>query len=407
LKRLSQGEAQGTKKAKRRSNSAGQIIPRGEDTWLVRVFMGRDGQGKRRYLNKTIRGKKKDAQDYLSKTLVDISSGTFVEPSPLTVKEYLDKWLETAARPRVSRRTADGYAGLLKRYIHAPLGSKRLDDLRALDIQKVYGEMQARGLSARVVRHTHSSLHNALKQAVKWGMIARNPSDLVELPKVPHKERRVLLPDEAQEFLRAANEMRHGLIFEFALISGMRPEEYLAVKWADLDFERGTVQVRRALVRHKNSWSFEEPKTKKSRRTITLPAPLLKKLATHKRTQNEGRLKIGGEWQALDLVFCSEFGTPHSIPNLTYRYFHPILKKAGLMSEDRTETRIRLYDLRHSCATLLLIADENPKVVSERLGHSTVVLTLDTYSHVLPTMQEKATAKLEKLLYLEALGRSR
>lgn len=152
--------------------------------------------------------------------------------------------------------------------------------------------------------------------------------------------------------------------------------------------------MRRALVYHKKSWSFEQPKTAKSRRTITLPLPLLRKLAEHKRKQAEGRLAIGSVWQALDLIFCSEYGTPLLIPNITYRYFRPILQKAGL-------PYIRLYDLRHSCATLLLIAEENPKVVSERLGHSTIVLTLDTYSHVLPTMQEKATAKLEHLLYAE------
>src|SRR2546423_2099557 len=179
MKRVAQNDMRSAEKGRRRTNTAGQIIPRGEDTWLVRVFMGRDRNGKRRYLNKTIRGKKKDAQDYLSKTLTAICSGTFVEPSPLTVDEYLDKWLEAAARPRVSRRTADGYAGLLDRYIRIPLGGKRLDGLKALDIQRVYGEMMARGLSARIVRHTHSALHNALRQAVKWGMIIRNPSDLV------------------------------------------------------------------------------------------------------------------------------------------------------------------------------------------------------------------------------------
>ena len=318
--------------------------------------MGRDGKGNRRYLNKTIKGKRKAAQDYLSKTLTAISTGTFVEPSPLTLSEYLDKWLEAAARPRVSRRTADGYAGLLERYIRVPLGGKRLDGLKALDIQNVYGRMQARGLSARVVRHTHSALHNALKQAVKWGMIARNPSDLVELPKVPHKERRVLSPEEATDFLKAACALTHGLIFEFALITGMRPEEYLALQWSDVDFERGTAQVRRALVRHKKSWSFEEPKTARSRRTVHLPAPLLRKLAAHKRKQAEARLKLGAAWQVIDLVFCSDEGTPLSIPNLTYRYFRPILTKAKLP-------------------------------------------TLDTYSHVLPTMQQGATARLEKLLY--------
>ncbi|HEV2708052.1 MAG TPA: site-specific integrase [Pyrinomonadaceae bacterium] len=264
--------------------------------------------------------------------------------------------------------------------------------MQPLDIQKAYGEMQVRGLSARIVRHAHSALHNALKQAVKWGLLSRNPSDLVELPKVPHKERRVLSPEEAANFLETASTMPHGVIFEFALLTGMRPEEYLALQWADVDFERSTAQVRRALVRHKKSWSFEEPKTARSRRTVYLPAPLLQKLAAHKRKQAEARLKLGALWQSFDLVFCSEEGTPLSIPNITYRYFRPILTKAKL-------PRIRLYDLRHTCATLLLIAEENPKVVSERLGHSTIVLTLDTYSHVLPTMQQGATARLEKLLY--------
>ena len=394
MDRVTQNGKRSAEKVRTRANTAGQIIPRGEDTWLVRIFMGRDEKGKRRYLNKTVKGKKKDAQDYLSKTLTAITTNTFVEPSLLTFGEYLDKWLEAAARPRVSRRTADGYAALLKRYIREPLGHKRLDKLQALEIQSVYGEMQKRGLSARVVRHTHSALHNALAQAVKWGMLFRNPASLVELPKVPHKERRVLSPDEAGKFLKAVAVMQHGLIFEFALLSGMRPEEYLALKWSDIDFERSTVQVRRALVRHRKSWSFEEPKTARSRRTVFLPSQLLNKLAVHKRTQAERRLKLGALWQAFDLVFCSDEGTPLSIPNLTYRYFRPILEKAKL-------PRIRLYDLRHTCATLLLIAEENPKVVSERLGHSTIVLTLDTYSHVLPTMQEKATARLEKMLYAE------
>lgn len=381
---------QDTKKAQPRRS--GYIKKKREGLFLVSIFLGRDASGKRRYVAKQIRGTIKDAQKYLNAALRDKDQGVFVEPTSLTVNDYLNKWLEMAARPRVSRRTADGYAGLLERYIRSPLGQRHLDKLQPLDIQKVYGEMQARGLSARVVRHTHSALHNALKQACKWGLIARNPSDLVDLPKVPHTERRVLSPNEATSFLEAADVMPHGLIFEFALLTGMRPEEYLALQWSDVDLERSTAQIRRALVRHKKSWSFEEPKTARSRRTIFLPAPLLHKLAAHKRKQAATRLQAGASWHAHDLVFCSEEGTPLSIPNLTYRHFRPILEKADL-------PRIRLYDLRHTCATLLLIADENPKVVSERLGHSTIVLTLDTYSHVLPTMQQQATARLEKMLY--------
>lgn len=371
---------------------SGQLIKRGERTWLIRVFTGRDSEGRRHYHNQTIRGNKKDAEAHLRKILTAVSTGTFIEPSPLTIDEYLNKWLESAARPRVSERTADGYDALLKRYVREPLGHIRLDKLQPLDLQKVYGELSTRGLSARVVRHTHSVLHNALKQAVKWNMIFRNPAALVELPKVRHTERRVLAPDEAASFLQAADEMPYGLLFEFALISGMRPEEYLALRWTDIDFERDTATVRRALIRHKKQWSFQEPKTARSRRTVFLPKPLVQKLINHKRRQAEQRLLAGAFWQANDLVFCSQTGTPLSIPNLTYRYFRPLLEKAKL-------PRIRLYDLRHTCATLLLIEDENPKVVSERLGHSTIVLTLDTYSHVLPTMQQKATAKLEKLLY--------
>lgn len=371
---------------------AGQIIKKSDKVFLVRIFQGRDADGKRRYFSKQIRGTRKDAQKFLNAALREIDLGVFVEPSALTVGEYLNRWLESAARPRVSERTADGYAGLLDRYIRASLGHMRLDKLQPLDIQKVYGEMLTRGLSARIVRHAHSTLHNALKQAVRWNLLVRNPSDLVELPKVAHTERRVLSPTEAADFLKAAAVMPHGLIFEFALLSGMRPEEYLALQWSDVDFERETAQVNRALVRHKKSWSFEKPKTARSRRTVFLPVPLLKKLAAHKRKQAEVRLKLGAAWSNFDLIFCSETGTPLSIPNLTYRYFRPILEKAEL-------PRIRLYDLRHSCATLLLAENEHPKVVSERLGHASITLTLDTYSHVLPTMQQGATARLEKLLY--------
>ena len=176
------------------------------------------------------------------------------------------------------------------------------------------------------------------------------------------------------------------------LETGMRPEEYLGLQWVDIDFERRTVAIQRELVWHKKLWTFEKPKTARSRRTISLPATLLHRLHEHKRTQAEARLKAGPDWQANGLVFCSETGSPLSIPNLTYRYYRPTLKKAEL-------PQIRLYDLRHTCATLLLIAEENPKVVSERLGHSTILLTLDTYSHVLPTMQRQATAKLERMLY--------
>ena len=158
---------------------AGQIINRGKRSWQVKIFMGRDANRKQRFHRKTIHGTKKDAQRYLNGVLRQIDLGIFVEPTTTSLEDYVKRWLRDAAGPRVSSRTADGYKALLNRYIVPPLGHQRLDRIQPLDIQEVYGQMQASGLSARAVRHTHAALHNALKQAVKWGLLSRNPSTLL------------------------------------------------------------------------------------------------------------------------------------------------------------------------------------------------------------------------------------
>jgi integrase len=369
----------------------GYVQKESSTCWIARVEHYRNG--KRRYVSKAF-PTEKEAKEHLQNQQSAKNNGEFVEPSKVTLAVLFDEWLDTI-RPRVTQRTADGYQGLLDRYVRPELGSKRVNLLEARDIQRLYAVMQSRkSLSGRVVRHTHSVLRQVLEQAVEWKLIVRNPVDSLKrkLPKVSETERRVLDETEAAAFLRACSDKPHGLVFEFALLSGMRPEEYLALQWRDLNFERNTAQVRRALVRHKKVWRFQEPKTKGSKRTVTIPPSLSRKLMLHKRIQAEQRLKVGNEWEAHDLVFCSEFGTPLSIPNLTYRYFRPILEKAGL-------PQIRLYDLRHSHATLLLAADEHLKIVSERLGHSTIRLTADTYSHVLDSMQQETASKLESMLY--------
>lgn len=275
-----------------------------------------------------------------------------------------------------------------------PLAGMKLSDVRPLDIQQLYGDMQARGLSARTVRYLHAVLNSALKQAVRWGMLARNPAELVDLPKQARKEMHALSPKQATAFLEAAAEDRWSVLFAFALVTGMRPEEYLGLQWKDVDLERGRITVQRALVwREKGGWYFGETKTARSRRSIPLPASTVRALTEHRRKQGEERLKLGPDYQQHDLVFATPEGGPLAPRNLKRRHFRPILERAKLPSD------FRLYDLRHSCATLLLAAGEHPKVVSERLGHATVMLTLDVYSHVLPTMQEAASEKLEKTLY--------
>ncbi|MBA3356441.1 MAG: site-specific integrase [Pyrinomonadaceae bacterium] len=373
---------------------AGQIIKRGDKTWCVRVFTGRDGNGNRRYMNKTIRGNKKDAETYLSTTLTNISGGTFIEPVKLTVEEYLDKWLATAAKARLRERTHDDYTEKLKRYIRPVIGKLKLSDVRPLDVQLIYTAMAERDLSPRTVRYTHAILSSALKQAVRWNMLARNPCEAVELPRMERKEMQALSPEEAGRFLANAKEDEYGALFAFALASGMRPEEYLALKWSDVDLEARSATVSRTLVWRKGGgWFFGEPKTTRSRRTVPFPEPIAKALKTHKLKQAETKLRLGASYAPESLVFCTSEGKPLNLRNLTQRHFKPILKHAELPES------FRLYDLRHTCATLLLGANEHPKIVSERLGHASITLTLDTYSHVLPSMQQGASDKLERILF--------
>jgi integrase len=310
--------------------------------------------------------------------------------------EYLDKWLEAAARPRLSERTLADYSEVLKRYVRPKLGSKTLSQLQPLEIQELYSEMQQRELSARTVRGTHVVLSSALKQAVRWRMLFVNPAQSVELPKRTRREMKALSPDEATVFLEAAKEDPHGLVFAFGLVTGMRPEEYLGLQWKDLDLQQATATVQRTLCwrRQKGGgWYFGEPKTSQSRRTVPLPTSIVRELGRHKARQAETRLKMGGDYQTVDLVFATATGGPLHSENLATRNFRAIRERAKLPSS------ITPYSLRHTCATLLLLAGENPKVVSERLGHSSIVMTLDTYSHVLPSMQQAATEKLEKMLF--------
>jgi integrase len=260
--------------------------------------------------------------------------------------------------------------------------------------------MQERELSPRVVRYTHAVLSSALKQAVKWDMLHRSPACAVDLPRMVRKEMKAMSPEEASRFLEAVKDTRQYALFNFALTTGMRPQEYLGLKWSDVDLEKGSATVQRAIVWNREKgggWVFAEPKTARSRRTIPLPASTVKALLEHKRQQGIERLRLGSEWHDHGLVFPTSIGTPYTLSSLINKWFKAALVKAEL-------TGFNLYSLRHTHATLLLANGENAKVASERLGHSTIVLTLDTYSHVLPDMQQQAAERIETLLFNRANG---
>ncbi len=372
---------------------AGQIVNRGTDTWLVRVYMGQDANGKRKYHNKTIHGNKKDAERYLTKTLRERDLGEFVEPAKDMLKDFLDTWLETAAKPRIAPGTYRSYKDIVECYLKPQLGDKVISKLTAEEIQKTYNAMTEKGLSPRTVRYTHAVLRNALNQAIKWDKLYRNPAERVELPKQKKEEMKVLTPEEAARFMDATVFSPHKALFSLLLSSGMRPGEALGLKWSDVDLKKKKIHVQRALSRTKGAWHLEEPKTPQSRRTIPIPPEVIEDLKEHKKEQAAQKLKAPeGTYTDYGLVFSTKTGEPLDHHNIVVRHFKPLLKDAGLPD-------IRLYDLRHTCATLLLMAGEHSKVVSERLGHASVTLTLDTYSHVLPDMQEKATEKLTTMLF--------
>lgn len=371
----------------------GQIIEKSKGVWLVRI-QNRLTNGKRKSISKQFRGTKKDAEKFLTAWLRDMDRGVFIEPSRQTLNEHFNNFLEII-KSRVAEQTFNSYEMILRVHIRPKIGELKLTNIKILTVQKVYSEMQVKGLSPRTVRYAHSVFSMALSKAVELGYIVNNPCNYAELPHQNKKETKAFSPEQAQNFLQAAKDDRHGLIFEIALSSGMRPEEYLSLCWKDIDFEKGTATVQRALVWRKGGgFKFAEPKTAKSRRTVPLPKSILPRLKEHKRQQLEQRLKIGAAYEKHDLVFASAVGKPLHYRNLTQRHYEKILERAGMKG-----TGFVLYSLRHSCATLLLSAGENPKIVAERLGHTSVKMTLDTYSHVLPDMQQAATDKLETMLY--------
>lgn len=373
----------------------GSIIKRGDKTYLLRLSLGKDKvTGKRLYHTKTVHGTKKEAEARLRDLVREYEQGGVVAASTASLNEFLEQWFLTA-RQRLRERTFGDYRQLCRCYIEGNLGRLPLGKITPVAIQKRYAELQEKGLSAPTIRKLHVVLSQALKQAVRWRMLPHNPALDVDLPaKRGQKILRAMTREQAQAFLRALEGRRWGTVLSFALRTGMRPEEYLGLQWSDVDFDRAQVRVTQVLVRPNGGrWKFEEPKTAGSRRTIALAPRDLEELKAHRAQQLQERLFAGDRWQSQwDFVFTNETGGPVYEGNLTKRAFKPALEQAGLSSS------FRLYDLRHTCATLLLLAGEHPKVVSERLGHSSVSITLDTYSHVLPTMQAGAAAKLADML---------
>jgi integrase len=379
----------------------GSIRRRGKMTWELCFDVGNDpvtGERMRKFVS--VKGTRRDAERALTEAIHRQNTGLDIDYAKLSVAEYLNRWLKDYAATNVSTATLVRYNGIVANHLAPAIGRIQLGDLRPAHIQRAYAEdlsvqgrkdRRAGGLSARTVLQHHRVLREALAHAVRWQLIARNPADAVAPPKPARHEMRVLNREEAQALLATATGDPLFTLIHVALATAARLGELLALRWSDMDAQTGTLRIVRTAQRLPGQGIvFHTPKTHRSIRPIALSPVTLRILKTHRVAQAEDRLAVGSSYDNDDLVFANALGRPLDGTAVTKR-FQRLAVRAEL-------GHLRFHDLRHTAATLMLSAGTHVKVVSERLGHATINITLDTYSHVLPDMQRDAAIALDALL---------
>jgi integrase len=379
----------GTRRSEQRTLSkrrygVGSVYRRKSDgLWCAAISMGK--RQKRVYGKSAaeVRGK-------LAAVRAELAKGHLAGgPSP-TLAQFLMMWLETSVKPRVRPLTYAGYKVNVEKHLIPTLGNIRLEQLTPLHVQQMINNRSAAGLSPKSVAYVHQVLRTALGLAVRWDMVSRNVARLVDKPRIHRKPINPLTPDEARRFLAAIRGHRLEALFSVALALGLRQGEALGLRWEDIDFGAGTLRVRNQLQRIDGKLTLVPPKTEKSRRTLVMPSLIVERLHEHEKRQVAERVWAGSKWEASDLVFANWTGGPTQARRVIEQ-FHDALRAAGLR-------RIRFHDLRHSCATLLLVQGVSPRVVMDVLGHSEIALTMNAYSHVVPELQIEAANRMQAIL---------
>jgi integrase len=338
---------------------------------------------KRRYITGETR---EDVAGKLAKAISDRADGLVFDAGSTTTGEYLTRWLSDSVRGTVQGSTYRSYGRVVDGHLVPGVGRVKLAKLRPDHIRRLYRSMLDAGKATRTVQYAHALLKRALAQAVMDGLIPRNAAEAVRPPKLKRDEIQPLNADQVRALLDASDE-RSRALYTVAVRTGMRPGEILALRWSDVDLEAGTVKINRAL----SEGEVSTPKTPRSRRRISLSPATVAALKAHCKRQLEERMAKAGLWEDHGLVFPSSVGTPKSQRNLN-REFKNAAKRAGLPDH------FKLYDLRHTCATLLLSRNIHPKYVQELLGHASIALTLDTYSHVIPGMDGGTGGAIDEAL---------
>jgi integrase len=375
------------------------VTHRADGSYAAVIELSRGPDGRRRHRWFGGYRTRKEAQAKLTELMAELQANTFVAPTKMMMAEYLRRWLTESAAHRLSARSLERTTCIVERHLVPELGGYRLSELRPLHIQgylsgarKAGRKNGTGGLAGATLLKHHEVLHSALGQAVRWELIARNPADAVDRPRAEQRAGqaiRALSADEVAELLEAAADTRLYAPIMVAVTTGLRRGELLALRWSDLDLEKATLSVNRALEETGAGVAFKAPKTARSRRTMPLAQITVQALRDHHRAQAELKLKTGPAYADQDLVFATPLGTSWSPSNFS-RAFRTFKAQHGFA--------FRFHDLRHTHASLLLAQGAHVKVVQERLGHASVTMTMDTYSHLLPGVQEAAMERFDAAL---------
>lgn len=364
----------------------GNLRKRSKGTWTLTVDLGLDPvTGKRRQTYRTVKGTKKEAEAALAELVRSVETGLDFDSSRLTVGDYLEKWLDASSK-RVKQRTFARYSELLRLHVIPIVGSLPLAKLKPLHLEKVYSSAEDKGLSKQSVLHIHRVAYTALRQAVRWQLVGRNVAEAVIPPRPDRRNLAALEPADVRELFKAVAGTHLETPTILAVGTGMRLGEVLGLRWRDVNLKRAELRITQTL---QITMVFDTPKTHRSMRTVTLPKFVIAALRRHRKDQNERRLRLGESWTEMDLVVDDGSGGPMR-PAVVSRQFRAATRKVGL--------DLTFHGLRHGHASLMLAAGEHLKVVSEQLGHSTIGITGDLYTHVAPAVRREAANKLDALL---------
>ncbi len=388
----------------KRGKNEGSIFQRKDGRWVGSLNLGwENGKRKRRHF---YAGTAAEVRDELLNARSDQSHGLPVSVERQTVKEFLDHWLAESVKSSVRPATYQQYHQHVRLYLGPSLGRHRLSKLSPQHVQTFVNERLKSDLSPRTVQLSLVILRHALQTGVKWGLVGRNVAKLVDTPKVRRPEIKPLDLEQSRKFLDAAKGERLEALYSVALGLGLREGEALGLRWIDLDLERQQLTIRQSLQRvggkrfgtGPGKLQFVGPKTDRSRRTLRMPDALVRTLRAHRARQLQERLIASSGWKEGGLVFTTLIGTPIE-PRSAVRDFKRILEKANLPETDsKIPLSTRFHDLRHSAASLLLAQGVQLRAIMELLGHSTIALTANTYSHVMPSMMQEMADKMDTIL---------